>query len=127
MATTVSASTLSDIPLEDNTFKALEAPTTHVKPKDDPDTINELIVRYSSILGVSEGVMRTVIKCESGYNPNAVGDGGYSYGLVQIHLPSWPSISKEQALSPEFAIKFLAEKLSKDQGYLWTCYRNLVK
>lgn len=71
--------------------------------------------------------MREIIHCESSGNPNAIGDNGQSYGLAQIHLPSWPDISKEQALDPEFAINFLAEKLSKNQGYLWTCWRMLIR
>lgn len=67
--------------------------------------------------------MRTVIKCESNFNPNAVGDSGYSRGLVQIHSRYWPEITDEMAFDPEFAITFLAEKLSEGKGRLWTCYR----
>jgi hypothetical protein len=69
--------------------------------------------------------MEAVIKCESGHNPNAVGDHGYSFGLVQIYLPAHPDISKEQALDPEFALDFLASHLANRQGYFWTCWRNL--
>lgn len=73
---------------------------------------------------MKESVIKTVIKCESGYKINAVGDIGNSFGLVQIYLPAWKGkITKEQALDPEFAVDFLAEKLSKGQGNLWTCYR----
>jgi soluble lytic murein transglycosylase-like protein len=86
-------------------------------------TINELITEKANKYGVSEEVMHAVIKCESTYNKNAIGDQGNSYGLVQIHLPSWKNITKEQALDPEFAISFLAEKLSEGKGNLWTCYR----
>lgn len=90
-----------------------------------PRTIDELIHDSSIKYGVSEVLMRRIIKCESTTNPNAIGDGGHSYGLVQIHLPSWPEISQEQALNPEFAIDFLAGKLASGQGNLWTCYRML--
>jgi len=82
-----------------------------------------MIYEKSNEYGVSAGLMRQIIQCESSFNPNAIGDGGYSFGLVQIHLPSHPDVTKEQALDPEFATTFLADKLSKGQGYLWTCYR----
>lgn len=77
--------------------------------------------------GVSSELMRKIIHCESSFNPLAVGDNGYSFGLVQIHLPSHPQVTREQALDPEFAVTFLADKLSKNQGYLWTCYRMITK
>lgn len=109
VATTVTASTLAVAPVH------YEAP----KPK----TIPELIHQYSVEYDVSESVVQRVIKCESNGNPNAVGDGGYSYGLVQIHLPSHPTVSKEQALSPEFAIKFLTANLALGNGRMWTCWR----
>lgn len=65
------------------------------------------------------------IRCESVWNPNAVGDGGKSFGLVQIHLPSHPNVSKEEALNPVFAINFMAEMWKNDRAYLWSCWRKL--
>jgi len=89
-------------------------------------TIPQMIQKYAVEYRVSAERMTKTIQCESTFNPNAVGDHGQSFGLSQIHLPSWRGqITKEQALDPEFAIKFLAEKLSKGQGKLWTCYRNI--
>jgi soluble lytic murein transglycosylase-like protein len=88
-----------------------------------PRTVDELIHDSSIKYGVSESVMRTVIKCESNFNPNAVGDGGHSFGLVQIHLPSHPEVTQGQATNPEFAVDFLANKLSTGQGRLWSCYK----
>jgi len=87
-------------------------------------SIDELIAFNAKHYGVSEEVIHTVINCESGYNSNAVGDGGQSYGLVQIHQPSWHKlISIEESLDPAFAIDFLARNLSEGNGHLWTCYR----
>lgn len=86
-------------------------------------TIDELITQYATKYGVSEYAMRVTIKCESGFNPNAVGDGGQSRGLVQIHRPSWPDISDAQAFDPDFAIRFMAERFSEGREELWTCYR----
>src|SRR3990167_344963 len=106
-------------------FLLLFTPSTasYTAPEPQNRSINDLITEYASRYGVSEKVVHKVINCESRYNPNAVGDGGKSYGLVQIHLPSHPSISKANALDSEYAINFLAKKLSQGQGRLWTCYR----
>jgi hypothetical protein len=86
--------------------------------------------------------MVAVIECESQFNPTIqshhvytetnvppgydAGDREQSFGLVQIHLPAHPSISKAQALDPEFAIDFLAKNLHGGRGAMWTCYRHLA-
>jgi len=84
-----------------------------------------IINRKAKQYNVSTTTITDVIACESSFNETALGDGGYSLGLVQIHAKYHPQVTYEQATDPEFAIDFLAEKLSKNQGYLWTCYRNL--
>ena len=72
---------------------------------------------------VSRETMQKVVECESNYVVDAVGDHGYSHGLVQIHSPSHPSVTLEQANNPHYALTFLAEHLKMGKGYLWTCYR----
>lgn len=90
----------------------------------DIKNINKKIEYYSERYNVSKNVVSTVVSCESKYNPNAVGDGGNSRGLVQIHAPSHPYISNEEAFNPDFALKFLALNLSKGKGGMWSCYRS---
>lgn len=102
------------------------APEPLHKAPERPKTVDELIVEKSAYYGVSEALVRQIIRCESGFRPNAVGDGGYSFGLVQIHLPSHPVVTQEQALDPEFAITFLTKNLSGGRGDMWTCYRLLM-
>ena len=97
------------------------APESPHKP-----SIAQLIAFNASKYHVSEKTMHKVIKCESNYISTAVGDHGHSFGLSQIHLPSNPTVTKEQALDPEFAIDFLAKNLSQGKGNKWTCYRNIV-
>jgi hypothetical protein len=87
--------------------------------------ITTLISHYSEFYGVSSSTVSSVIKCESGFKQNAIGDNGNSFGLVQIHLPSNPTITREQALDPDFAVSFLAKQLASKKGKLWTCYRLL--
>lgn len=74
---------------------------------------------------VSRSVVRAVIACESTWNIKAVGDGGHSHGLVQIHEPSHPEITREQAQNPWFAVDYLAKEISKGNGNQWTCFRHL--
>lgn len=111
--------------------------TPIVTPKIAPKTIKKVKVSHYVIptekiaeiaekYNVSRVTITKVIACESNYNPNAVGDGGHSFGLVQIHLPSHPNITKAQALDQDFAIDFLGKKLSEGEGHIWTCYRKIA-
>lgn len=88
-----------------------------------PPTLSQLITFYASKYNVDENIMRKVVSCESSYRPLAVGDSGKSFGLVQIHLPSHPYVTREQAFDPDFALDFLAKNLAKNKGKMWTCYR----
>lgn len=44
---------------------------------------------------------------ESGWNPNAVGDNGHSYGPFQIYLVAHPNVSPAQAKDPAWAAAFM--------------------
>ena len=46
-----------------------------------------------------------------------------SYGVAQIHLPDHPSITKEQATNPAFAIEFMAKKFAEGRQRMWMGYR----
>lgn len=142
VASTVTASTIAPMELEEHKVEAQIAPVAKEIPKNDPEYINALIVRYSSILGVSEALMRDIIKGESGFNPTKVGDKTYictnprtvpgqispSYGLVQINIACYhPHVTKEQALDPEFSVRFLAQGLADGHCSWWTVCRNLVQ
>ena len=72
------------------------------------------------------------LKCESNFYsiqsripkkgaPNGRED---SWGVAQIHLPAHPSVTREQALDPYFAINWAAEKFKKNPR-IWTCFRGL--
>lgn len=88
------------------------------------DAIQSMIGYYASEYGVSAKVMDRVVSCESNYDPDTVGDNGKSFGLVQIHMGYWgDKVTVEQAKDPAYALEFLARKLSRNEGHLWTCYR----
>lgn len=90
-----------------------------------PLTIPQLIARYAALYGVNREILTNVLTCESRLSASAVGDSGASYGVAQINLPSHPTISKEEALDPEFAINFAAKEFSVGHASLWSCYRIL--
>lgn len=81
--------------------------------------------RISVEHGVSWKTVEQVVECESQWNPDAYNASENSRGLVQIHKPSWPDITDEQAYDPEFALTFLASHLKEGNGDLWTCYRKM--
>lgn len=99
--------------------------------KTEREVINDLISHYAGVYRVSEATMHHIIKAESNYQLEALGDKSYvckrtgqvspSYGLVQVNR-CWHEYPIEQLQDPEFAISFLAENLSKGQCKLWsTC------
>lgn len=92
----------------------------------DEDIIT-LISLYSKKYDVDEFVIKQVIWHESHYNEDAEGDfynGRYnSFGLSQIHLPSHPNVSKQEATDPHFAIEFMAKNIKSGRGRMWTGYR----
>lgn len=69
-----------------------------------------------------DGFLAT-IQCESKFDPLAVGDGGTSYGIVQLHLPAHPDISKEMALDPFFSLAWAAEQFAQGRAWMWTCWK----
>lgn len=92
-----------------------------------PEHIEALIVEYAGLYKLNYPLFRAVLNCESKLKPDAIGDHGTSYGIAQIHLPAWPDISKEQALNPDWAIRWAAQQWSKGNAKAWTCYRLLTE
>ncbi len=96
--------------------------------KEEPLSNKDLLWKIGKEKGMSQQTLiqiERVINCESSWNQNAVGDNGYSFGLTQIHLPSNPSITKEQALDPTFALNFITDKFIQGHQKMWSCYRIL--
>lgn len=90
-------------------------------------TIRAKIQEIAKKYAVSAYEIDKVVQCESGYNPLAVGDKGKSFGLVQIHLPAHPNITKEQAFDEDFALNFIASEFSKNNKWKWSCYKSLFQ
>lgn len=75
--------------------------------------------------------MLEVIRCESGFvsqqsrHIRPDGTREPSFGVAQIHLPSHPDVTKEQAMDPEFSVHWMADKFRIGQMKLWTCWKDL--
>lgn len=93
------------------------------------EQMEEFLKKYSEKMGIPFQPVYNVISCESGWNPKIqsqhIKDGKQeeSFGLAQIYLPAHPNVTKEQALDPEFSIKFIVDKFAEGKAYLWTCWR----
>jgi hypothetical protein len=86
------------------------------------EMMDKMIARYAT--GTKAYQMKRTLYCESGYKniqsyivKNDQRED--SWGIAQIHLPSHPSVSREQALDPEFSIKFMNDnwELVRWYGY----------
>lgn len=54
-------------------------------------------------------------------NWGTVGAREDSWGPAQIHLPDNPSVSREQASDPDFALNFMAKAISEGKAGKWSC------
>jgi hypothetical protein len=73
-----------------------------------------------------------IIKCESQWKEDAIGDGGRAYGLAQFHRPTWDWLVKLSGknldyYNPQHQIELLDWALENGRGYLWTCWRKLYE
>ena len=64
---------------------------------------------------------------ESTWDADAIGDGGHSIGLVQIHLPSHPEVTREQAKDPAFALNFIVDEFQNGNEWKWSCWRMMYR
>jgi hypothetical protein len=95
------------------------------------DEVLALVHEKARKYAVSPEVMMVVIDCETSgeYKPKLQsriiinGEREESYGLVQINLPWNPDVSYAQATDPDFAVDFLARRISEGYARRWTCYR----
>ncbi len=103
-----------------------ELPSTNKVWEWTPKEYTEVLRQYD-IPENEVKIILEVLKCESNFvneQSRIITDGVRepSYGIAQIHLPSHPDVTKEQALDEEFSIHWTAKKWK--QGFrLWTCYQ----
>ena len=121
--TTVSKKTSSSsTPIQDRA-KARQAQVTNgavsnVRPSMSRQDVQSMIVNIAQQEGVDPSLALAVAQQESGFNPSAVGDGGNSFGLFQIHQPSHPDY--KGGTNPEanarYGIRYLKNLLDANNG-----------
>lgn len=98
------------------------------------ERIAQEIEERAAEYGVSASEMKRVIQCESQGSTTiqsyhrytfsdekrgiVKGERELSFGLSQIHLPHHPTVTKEQAIDPKFAIDFMAKNWKR---VTWSC------
>lgn len=126
----INSTTLEEVPEPPDTITTQELSIQGITERS--TAILKLVDKYGKQYNVSTSTMLAVMKCENrDFDPtlqsyhvkNGVRED--SWGLSQIHLPSHPNVSLEQATDPEFSVEFLAKHLSQGQGKMWTCYRQI--
>ena len=112
----------SSTPIQDRA-KARQAQATNgavsnVRPSMSRQDVQSMIINIAQQEGVDPSLALAVAQQESGFNPNAVGDGGNSFGLFQIHQPSHPDY--KGGTNPEanarYGIRYLKNLLDANNG-----------
>nr|DAP28612.1 MAG TPA: hypothetical protein [Caudoviricetes sp.] len=91
---------------------------SNIKPSMSRQDVQSMIVNIAQQEGVDPSLALAVAQQESGFNPSAVGDGGKSFGLFQIHQPSHPDY--KGGTNPEanarYGIRYLKNLLDANNG-----------
>lgn len=127
----------AQVPIEEKVVEVVVEPVVEPEPilrtyyevpldTDLQDYIIELCDGYS----IDPTIVFAMIEKESRYNPQAVGDGGKAFGLMQIH-PRWHQHRMDRLFGSEgewlnpyhnvaVGIDILRELDSEDRGLVWT-------
>lgn len=65
------------------------------------------------------------LKCESGFEFDAIGDDGASIGIAQIDLKYHPDVDYSEAMNPDWAMIWMATEWSRGYAHEWSCWRRL--
>lgn len=80
--------------------------------------IQSMIVRVAKEEGVDPAIMLAIAQQESGFNPNAVGDGGKSFGLFQIYSSAHPDYKggTDPEANARYATRLFKGLLNQNNG-----------
>ena len=112
--------------------KAVEAITEQDIKEARIQYLIEKIYQVARAHGVNGYQMERTVECESRFNniqSTAYRNGvrEESYGIAQIHLPSHPEVTKEEALNEEFAIEWMAKNFNNPYVTWYAYNRKLDK
>jgi len=66
-----------------------------------------------------------VINCESGFDPDIIGDHGTSIGIAQLHYPGLWGISTSTAHDPRVSLEIMASAWKQNEESRWSCWTKL--
>lgn len=95
------------------------------------ELINMKVEQASTKYGVSEDLLHSIIKCESGYRVDVYGDGGKAFSLLQFHKPTFEMFKKQAGMeqlsytSWEDQIELGAWAFANGKQSHWTCFSKL--
>lgn len=101
-----------------------------------PERIAQEVQKNAEKYNVSAEVMTKVISCESQgsttiqsrhRDPSGPNGREDSWGLAQFNLKHNPTITREQAQDPAWAIEEMARWFSQGLQSRWTCYREIYR
>lgn len=115
-----------------------------IEPKACDISVEKCVEWFSKEYDVSYEMMMNVMRCENrDLDPTLQskikysftneklgiykGERELSYGVSQIHLPSHPNITLEQATDVTFSVEFMAKNFAKGRHSMWSCYTRLYK
>lgn len=107
------------------TAQELRVESAHQEPVlQVPPTLREIANQIAVEHGLNPDQFVTVINCESGFNPNVIGDHGTSFGIAQFHHPErdW-GFSTTTAMNPILAMNYMADAWVRGEQARWTCWR----
>lgn len=90
----------------------------------------EYVVKYAQAFHAPEKELLQVSKCESNFNPNAIGDGGKAKNIFQYHEPTFNRYEKLLGEDLDYnsyhdqakLTAFVFAKYPKEKK-AWTCYK----
>lgn len=97
-----------------------------------PETVPQLISKYAGIYGSNPHELAAVMKCESGGNQNAIGDGGAAHGIFQFHRSTFSDFEKQMNEKLDIEsyndqIKMAAWAFSTGYQNRWSCYTKIYR
>lgn len=108
--------------------KALAPQYNPLESLSDNPTISEIKLAISYVAKkylVDESQLMQVIKCESSYRTNAVGDDGLAYGLLQFHKPTFDKFCEGNYYSAKDQLVCAAKMWSQNEKNKlhWSCWK----
>lgn len=92
--------------------------TPRVSANTNARDIQSMIVRVAKEEGVDPAIMLSIAQQESGFNPNAVGDDGKSFGLFQIYSSAHPDYKggTDPEANTRYAARLFKGLLNQNNG-----------